>query len=240
MRGSIYGYVVRIDPERPVAGAKITLFSDFGPAPGVSQDGVRSSDGAGWFTFDKIPAGQWRVIATGPVDGRGEARVSVFDNAVTEVTIDLNGLHRWRAKTLDPDQANDTVGWRSDEDSEVRSEPTQGGVLEPQTPQSRESVRIGSLRGRVVRGTSGIPVPDATIGIIRGAGPAPDIAPMTDSEGRFTMDGLPWGTWHLSAVDRDGQRGHAKVRVWGNAVAEIVIQIGHDTTRRPVSRAHPE
>ncbi len=240
MRGSIHGYVVRIDPERPVAEATVTLFRDFGSAPGVTQDGVRSSNGAGWFTFEEIPAGHWRVVATGPVDGRGEARVRVFDNAITEVTIDLNGLHRWRAKTLGPGQANDTADWRSDEDSEVRSEPTRGGTLEHQAPASRDPVRIGSVRGRVVHGATGMPVSDATIGIIRGAGPAPDIAPMTDAEGRFAMDGLPWGAWTLSAVDRDGQRGQAKVKVWGHAIAEIVIQIGHDATRRPTSRASPE
>ena len=240
MRGSIYGYVVRVDPERPVAGAKVTLLGDLGSAPGATQDGVRSSNGAGWFTFDEVPAGMWRVVATGPAEGRGEARVSVFDNAITEVTIGLNGLHRWRATTMNADQVNDMQDLISDEDGEVRGTPAQCGPSGTQAPAPRDPVRIGSVRGQVVRGTSGLPVPDATIGIIRGAGPAPDIAPMTNAEGRFAMDGLPWGVWTLSAMDRDGQRGQAKVRVWGNAAAEIVIQIGHDTTRRPIPRANPE
>ena len=83
----------------------------------------------------------------------------------------------------------------------------------------------GSVRGRVVRADTGVPVDSATIGILRGAGPAPDIAPLSDADGRFAMDGLPPGEWVIGAIDVDGRRGSVEFRVGKCAVTDVVIEI---------------
>ncbi len=213
MLGSIYGYVVRADTGAPVAAATVKLSSGRGSAPAAT----RSTDAAGWFTFDALAAGRWRVAATGPLGGSGEATASVLDNAVTEVTIGLDARPGW--------PIDDSADPRPDDDAGTQSEHHAApGIV-------REPTRIGSVRGRVVRGRSNVPVADATIGILRGSGPAPDIAPMTDAAGHFAMDGLPWGDWVLSATDAEGRRGHATVHVRGYVAAEVVIRIGVDSAR---------
>lgn len=227
MRGSIFGYTVRLDTGKPVAGAKVTLSS--AAALGPALEAMRSTNSAGWFTVDGLSAGQWQVTATDPVGRRGEASVSVFDNASTEVTIGLNGMKRWLAQILDRDEADEMADMRSTEDPQTASEPTRRISSEP--------IRTGSLRGRVVRGATGAPVADATIGVLLAAGPAPDIAPVSDADGYFTMDGLPWGTWELSAVDGEGRHGRAQVELRGIEVVEVVIRIGHGTARRHSTRA---
>ena len=84
---------------------------------------------------------------------------------------------------------------------------------------------VGSLRGCVVRAGSGEPLGDAAIIVVRGAGPAPDIAPLTDGAGRFEFDGLPAGQWLLRALGPGGEMGEAPVRVTANAMADVVIEV---------------
>ena len=57
------------------------------------------------------------------------------------------------------------------------------------------------------------------------AGPAPDIAPVTNAEGKFSMDGLPWGTWRFHAIDPQGRRGTAEVHIWGYKTAKVTIKL---------------
>jgi Carboxypeptidase regulatory-like domain len=83
----------------------------------------------------------------------------------------------------------------------------------------------GRVRGRVVRADSGEPIADAAITVVRGAGPAPDIAPMTDSAGGFALDELPAGDWLLRAHAPGGETGEATARVAGGFVTDIVIEV---------------
>jgi hypothetical protein len=97
------------------------------------------------------------------------------------------------------------------------------GVPRP-TPRKEPQRMRGGIRGRVVRG-DGTPVADATITVVRGAGSAPDIAPVTDPAGRFALDGLPPGEWVFGAHGPAGERGEAAVSVTAGSVSEVVIEV---------------
>lgn len=84
---------------------------------------------------------------------------------------------------------------------------------------------IGSVQGRVVQKGSGAAVDGATIVVVRGAGPLPDIAPMTDSDGRFSLDGLAAGEWVLDAYGTSGEKGQGHASVQAGAVAQLVIYV---------------
>jgi uncharacterized GH25 family protein len=216
MRGSIQGYVVRGDRGTPISDATVSIVYDAGTTAEDEKPGLhyQATNSAGWFAFDQLREGNWVVYAQTPEGGRGEARVPVFDNAVSEVRIQLNSLHRWIA-TLDSDD------WMSDVSSADEAwDGSKGGG---------QRMSTGGVQGRVVYAGNGAPVDGATIGIVRGAGPAPDIAPLTDASGRFALDGLPPGTWVLSAVGPGGADGSAEVRVAGNSIVDVVIRISSRT-----------
>lgn len=227
MRGSIYGYVVRGDSEMPVGGAEVTILKRAGPTAAAhrSLPVVLSTSGSGWFTFDKVPEGTWLVRAVGPRGGRGNVEVPVFQNAISEATVALNGLQRWLADTLaSVDHSADATP--ADTGNEFGNRPGASWSNDLAGSASREEPAMtGSVRGRVVRADTGLPVDNATIGILRGAGPAPDIAPLSDADGRFAMDGLPPGEWVIGAIDPDGRRGSVEFRIGKSAVADVVIEI---------------
>jgi uncharacterized GH25 family protein len=83
----------------------------------------------------------------------------------------------------------------------------------------------GSVQGRVVHAGSGAPVADATIAVIAGPGPYPDIAVMTDDDGRFTLDDMAAGDWRLGARSANGEAGEASIAVGSSAVMEAVIRV---------------
>lgn len=83
----------------------------------------------------------------------------------------------------------------------------------------------GSVNGRVVRADNGEPVEDATVMVLRGAGPAPDIAALTNSAGWFALDELPEGEWLLRAVSTAGETGEARVDVCAGTLASITIEV---------------
>jgi hypothetical protein len=82
----------------------------------------------------------------------------------------------------------------------------------------------GSVRGYVMT-EGGVAVEGATVVIVKGPGPAPDIAPMSDRNGSFVLDGLPEGTYLLRAFGPDEQTGETSVSIYDNSVtdAEIVL-----------------
>lgn len=84
---------------------------------------------------------------------------------------------------------------------------------------------FGSVHGQVLRANSGKPLEYATIVVMHGAGPSPDIAPLTDSGGWFTLDGLPAGEWILCALGPSGETGEATVKVFAGSVVTIIIQV---------------
>ena len=84
---------------------------------------------------------------------------------------------------------------------------------------------VGSLQGRVLYKATGAPVDGAAIVIVRGAGSLPDIAPLTDSNGRFYLAGLAAGDWLLGAYCVGGEQGQGQVSVLAGAVAQILIHV---------------
>lgn len=193
MPGGVRGRVVRLYNGKPVPGVTITVVSGEGTEPDVAP----VTDDEGWFALDGLPAGEWLLRALGPAGETGTATVQVFDNALSDVTIEVGGLPR---------------------------APRRGGGIRP--PNRTERGMRGSVRGRVVRMDNGEPVADATITVVSGAGPAPDIAPLTNDAGVFNLDGLPAGEWVLRAIGPDGETGEATAQVSAGSVADMIIRIG--------------
>lgn len=210
MLGSVNGCVVRAGSRMPVAGASITVVGGPSAMPDIAL--LSGADGA--FVLDGLAEGRWVLQATDPSGGTGEAAVQVFDNAASDATIEVNGLQRWISATL--------VGL-DDGASDMAS--GQGGVAMATAPLTANPAAAGSVRGRVVRAGSGRPVPDAAISLIAGPGPAPDIAPLTDAEGWFVLDGLAPGRWLLRVLGPYGEAGEASMLVQDHASAELVIAL---------------
>lgn len=188
--GSVRGRVVRADNASPVANATVTMVQ----GPGSSPESSVTTDGAGYFALTGLTEGEW-VLSAMSSAGSGRAAVHVFNNAASNVTIEVAGSSRAR----------------------------RGSAASSMTKTERSMP--GSVRGRVVRADNGRPLADATIGIVSGAGPAPDIAPLTNSAGWFALEGLPAGEWVLSALGPHGETGGASVRVSAGSVADVTITV---------------
>jgi hypothetical protein len=143
-----------------------------------------------------LEAGPWLLRALGPGGESGEAAVRVLDNALSDVTLEVEDAPH---ETPRPQRRGRT---------------------------NKAGRRMtGTIHGRVERRGTAKPVRDAAITIVRGAGSAPDIAPLTNDEGRFMLDGLPPGEWVLRAVGPGGETGEGTVRVSADAVADLTITV---------------
>ena len=103
--------------------------------------------------------------------------------------------------------------------------------------------QTGGLEGHVVHARTGLPVENATLTVVRGPGPAPGIAPLTDSAGWFALDGLALGDWVLRAVGPDEETGEASVHVVSGACASVTIAVERpvqDARSSSTSRLAPE
>lgn len=192
--GSVHGRVVH-DNGQAVPGATISVVSGEGREPDVLP--VSDADGA--FTLDGLPEGEWLLRALGPNGETGTAICHVFDNALSEVTIEVGAPAR---------------------------PPRRRPNSRPQTPSER-GMR-GHLRGRVVQKQSGNPIADATITVVSGAGPAPDIAPLSNDSGLFSLDGLPAGRWVFRALAPDGESGEAAVTIAPGVLTNVIIYVPSD------------
>ena len=192
MPGAVRGRVVGLYDGRAVRGATITVVSGEGNEPDIAP----GTDDEGWFALDGLGEGEWLLRALGPGGETGTATVHVFNNSLTEVTIEVGGLPR---------------------------APRRGGGGRSQNRTERGM--LGSVRGRVVRSQDGQPVPDASITVVSGAGPAPDIAPLTNQEGTFSLDGLPPGEWVLRAIGPEGETGEATALVSAGSVADLTLYV---------------
>ena len=190
--GAVRGRVVGLYDGRAVPGATITVVSGEGNEPDIAP----GTDDEGWFALDGLAEGEWLLRALGPGGETGTATVHVFNNSLSEVTIEVGGLPR---------------------------APRRGGSGRSQNRTERGM--LGSVRGRVVRSQDGQPVPDASITVVSGAGPAPDIAPLTNQEGTFSLDGLPPGEWVLRAIGPEGETGEATALVSAGSVADVTLYV---------------
>lgn len=60
------------------------------------------------------------------------------------------------------------------------------------------------LSGRVVSGNGRTACVDASVAIVGGPASAPDLAALTDDQGRFSLTDLPAGRWRVRAISIDG------------------------------------
>ena len=85
--GSIRGQVVSADG-RPIADATLTVVAGAGQVADIAP----MTDQDGWFALDNLPVGRWRLRAMEPGGATGEAAVEVFENALSEMTIEIRGV----------------------------------------------------------------------------------------------------------------------------------------------------
>ena len=83
----------------------------------------------------------------------------------------------------------------------------------------------GKIRGRVVD-AAGNGVPEASVMMIRAPGPVPDIAAVSNADGRFVFSGLSSGTYRLKAIGPNGDVGEADAMVLKTGEArEVAIHL---------------
>ncbi len=87
----------------------------------------------------------------------------------------------------------------------------------------------GSIAGKVVAVTTGYPIENASVMVLHGAGSAPDIAPLTNAQGRFSLEGLAAGEWRLRVFAPSGQTATPRIEVRANETAMVTVVIGGDS-----------
>lgn len=191
MRGSVLGYVVRAQDGGPVADATVAMVRGPGPAPDIAF----ITDDAGGFVLRDLPRGKWVLSATSPDGLNRTATVYVFDNALSEVTIELPELKGGGQRGNGRGRRNKPGRWA-----------------------------CGDVQGRVMQAENGAPVAGAVIGVVDGPKSPLQPTAVTDRSGYFLLLALPEGEWVLSATS-SGKRGRARVRVTGDAASEVTIEI---------------
>ncbi len=88
----------------------------------------------------------------------------------------------------------------------------------------------GIIAGKVIAANTGFPIENASVMLISGAAPAPDIAPITNAAGEFMFAGLATGAWTLRAVSPDGLAASLRVNLSANQATRVTIAIGADET----------
>ena len=198
--GSIRGQVVSAGGS-PIGDATLTVVAGAGQFADIAP----VTDQNGWFALDNLPVGRWRLRAMEPGGATGEAAVEVFENALSEMTIEIADVG-----------SND------------------------QPSAERPHDLTGSLRGNVIRADNHEPVGQVTVMIVAGPAAAPDVAPVTDRDGWFALDGLAPGDWHLRADGPSGETGDATAHVEGGALSEVTILVaGGDADEVLAARTAP-
>lgn len=83
---------------------------------------------------------------------------------------------------------------------------------------------MGLIHG-VVRGAGGEPVPEARAFFVSGPEPFPDIAAVTDGEGRFTLSAPSRGTYTLECVAEGFVREAVRVDLEGDEESHIEVTL---------------
>ncbi|MCB2113553.1 MAG: carboxypeptidase regulatory-like domain-containing protein [Parvularculaceae bacterium] len=99
-------------------------------------------------------------------------------------------------------------------------------TIEIETP--AELSRDGEIIGRVIDAATGNAIAGAIILIVGGPHAVPDIAPVSDRSGSFSLSGLGAGDWRLQARSEDGRRAHADVVIGPGERSTATIRIGID------------
>lgn len=216
MSGSLLGYVVRAGTWQPVASAGIV--------------GSLQRRSAGMLPATAVFSNETGV--SGLTDGFGR------------FALDDLWQGEWLVRVLDARDQLRGEGRVHVFDSALTEITIEiGGAAAHQHPVSvaLPSTRVGtgSIRGRVIHTGNRDPVIDASIVIVSGAGPAPDISVMTDIEGLFVLDDLAPGDWLLRALAPSGESGQEMISVRGGTIVDSTIWIGKGRRRKPETRALP-
>jgi len=203
MRGSIRGYVVSSADQTPIQDAAIMAVH----GPELADEcpsRFATADRDGSFFIAELRAGEWVISVRGPNGGTATAIVCVLNNSLGDVTIEI-----------------EATGLPC-----VDSEARRNESALPNTPSQKQSnIMFGTIRGYVVQNSDGTPVADATITIVSGPGPAPDLAPLTNAEGSFSFGGLPGGQWLLRTIGPSGETVESVAHVVEGAVTETTITL---------------
>jgi hypothetical protein len=89
------------------------------------------------------------------------------------------------------------------------------------TPHARSPMIVAG----VVRGPAGEPVPQARVFVARGPVPVPDIAALTDAEGRFTVSLPAAGVYELACAAEGYQPSSASVAVAGEGESRLELRL---------------
>jgi uncharacterized protein (DUF2141 family) len=109
---------------------------------------------------------------------------------------------------------------------DVRVDPMSSVTLEFMIDGKAPANQVGStIAGKVIRLDTGLPVRDASVMIVSGPAPSPDIARITDESGAFSFSGLAPGEWLLRAIAPTSQSGQRSVYVAAEATALTSIDI---------------
>jgi large repetitive protein len=109
---------------------------------------------------------------------------------------------------------------------DVQVDPMSSVTLEFMIDGKAPANQIGStIAGKVIRLDTGLPVQDASVMIVSGPAPSPDIARITDESGAFSFSGLAPGEWLLRAIAPTSQSGQRSVYVAADATALTSIDI---------------
>jgi hypothetical protein len=205
MNGTILGQVVATTLSASVKAVRVVLERQWRgkidpPSTDPQTQRQCTTDDNGWFHAVGLAAGRWRIQAAGAI----AVFADVFDYATTTVTLAL-GLG------FESDLGEDSR-WGSPEDTCVK----------------KHAEKMGGISGQVVFASDGSPAHQASILIVRGPGPAPDISPLTDDWGRFLVDGLLPGMWTLRAISEQGGSIQSTVFVHSGSRSELqmVVQDG--------------
>lgn len=205
MSGTVCGYVVHRETHAPVSGARVLAMRDRGG--GFASDGTdeldpdaeaeASTDEYGRFTFERLEEARWLFsVRTSRGELLGHAAVRVFADATSDLTIE----------TLDRSSC-DVGSTNGKQEAPIKMRP------------------YGSIRGKVVHAESGEPVQDAAVFVLDAAGIAPDIAPLTDADGVFSLDSLPAGVWRFGVNGPNGESGDVTAEVRDGVVGEVIIAV---------------
>jgi large repetitive protein len=150
--------------------------------------------------------------------------LSARNGAVPErgTTADQHGWFAFR----DLAPGNYRVAVKGGQMQEVRVDPMSSVTLEFMIDGKAPAHQIGStIAGKVIRMDTGLPVQDASVMIVSGPAPSPDIARITDDSGAFSFSGLAPGEWLLRAIAPTSQSGQRSVYVSAEATALTSIEI---------------
>jgi hypothetical protein len=208
----------------PMRGATLRVLQGPRDLPRSSM----TTAGDGYFALANADEGDWTLSVTSPSGKLLMARISVFDNAVSNTLIEFPAgelpsipepVQECPLYTEDPGE----LGMYSDLGASAIP-------FEPPPPET------GSVRGRVLRLGDETPLGDVAITIHGGPGSAPDLSAVTNEDGQFELDGIPEGRWVIRALSPAGESGTATVWVSPGEIVDTLIYLLTKPSRQPRAR----